>query len=67
MSTLVYDGISGTVIGLIGIGVLLISLAVLDIVAGLAARLLAALLPSFGRAARMKSILGVMQEHHQRQ
>jgi hypothetical protein len=62
-----YDCISGTVVGLIGIGVLLISLAVLDIVAWLAARLLAALSPSFDRAARMKSILGVMQEHHQRQ
>ncbi len=62
MSALVYDGLTGAAFGLTGLGVFLISLAVLDITSWLMARLLAAMSPSAGRAARVRSALAAVDE-----
>ncbi len=67
MSAIVYDGLIRVAAVLIGLGVFLISLAVLDILlAWLTAGLLAALSPSVGRAAQVQSALGAMREHDHR-
>jgi len=62
MSALVYDGLTGAAVGLIGLGVFLISLAVLDITSWLMARLLAAMSSSVGRAMRVRSALAAVDE-----
>lgn len=66
MSALVYDGLSSVAAVLIGLGVFLISLAVLDILAWLTAGLLAALSPSVGRAAQVQSALTTTQKDQRR-
>jgi hypothetical protein len=62
MSALVYDGLTGAAVGLIGIGVFLVSLAVLDMTSWLMARLLAAVSSSAGRAMRVRSALAAVDE-----
>lgn len=62
MSMFVYDGLIGAAIGLIGIGVFLVSLAVLDVTSWLIARLLAAMSSSAGRAMRVRSALAAVDE-----
>ncbi len=62
MSALVYDGLTGAAVGLIGLGVFLVSLAGLDITSWLMARLLAAMSSSVGRAMRVRSALAAVDE-----
>ena len=62
MSALVYDGLTGAAVGLIGIGVFLVSLVVLDMTSWLMARLLAAVSSSAGRAMRVRSALAAVDE-----
>ena len=62
MSMFVYDGLIGAALGLIGIGVFLVSLAGLDVTSWLMARLLVAMSSSVGRAAQVRSALAAVNE-----
>jgi len=65
MSALVYNGLTSAEVGLIGLGVFLISLSVLDIAFWFVDRLSASLLPSMARAARVRSALAVEDEQQE--
>jgi len=62
MSELAYDCLIAGRAALILLGVFLISLAVLDIMSWLMARLLAAMSSSVGRAAQVRSALAAVNE-----
>lgn len=66
MSSLVYDCLTGAAAVWFGIGVFLVSLAVLDILTWLITGLLAAFSPCFKRAVQVRSALAAIQVHYQR-